>query len=61
MFTPSEVAAGMAFPETYDWQPDATRKITNRDLVKMGGNAVTPPVSRDIGGCIVESWDGVAA
>jgi len=61
MFTPAEVAAGMAFPDTYDWQPDSTRKITNRDLVKMGGNAVTPPVSRDIGGCIVESWDGVAA
>ena len=61
MFQPHEVAAGMAFPDTYDWHPDKEKKVSNRDLVKMAGNAVTPPASRDIMGAVVESWDGVAA
>lgn len=61
MFKPHEVAAGMAFPADYDWQPDKTKKVTDRDLVKLAGNAVTPPVSRDIGHVAVEYLDGVAA
>lgn len=48
MFTPAEVAAGMAFPDTYDWHPDSTRPTSNRDLVKAAGNAVTPPAARDL-------------
>ena len=60
MFMPSEVAAGMAFPATYDWQPDKTKKISNRDLVKMAGNAVTPPCARDIIGAVVADWEKAA-
>jgi DNA (cytosine-5)-methyltransferase 1 len=50
MFNPSEVANGMAFPRDYDWDVlDAKGKTpSNRDLVRMAGNAVTPPCSRDI-------------
>jgi DNA (cytosine-5)-methyltransferase 1 len=48
MFRPHEVAAGMAFPVDYDWQPDKTKPVSNRDLVKMAGNAVTPPAARDL-------------
>lgn len=55
MFKPHEVAAGMAFPSTYDWQPDKTKKISDRELVKLAGNAVTPPSSRDVVGAGVES------
>ncbi|MEF2979064.1 DNA cytosine methyltransferase [Subtercola sp. YIM 133946] len=56
MFQPHEVAAGMAFPADYKWQPpDRAKPISNRDLVKAAGNAVTPPCSRDIIGVCVES------
>lgn len=50
MLQPHEVAAGMAFPSDYDWDVlDAKGKTpSNRDLVKMAGNAVTPPCARDI-------------
>lgn len=49
MFQPHEVAAGMAFPKDYKWQPpDRARPISNRDLVKAAGNAVTPPAARDL-------------
>lgn len=48
MFRPGEVAAGMAFPPDYDWHPDKTKPVSNRDMVKMAGNAVTPPSSRDL-------------
>lgn len=56
MFNPSEVANGMAFPRDYDWSVinDKGKTPSNRDLVKMAGNAVTPPCSRDIGGVVVE-------
>jgi DNA (cytosine-5)-methyltransferase 1 len=61
MFRPHEVAAGMAFPADYVWQPvDRLKPISNRDLVKATGNAVTPPSARDIIGVAVESL-GVAA
>lgn len=49
MFEPTEVAAGMAFPADYIW--DGTR----RARVRMAGNAVTPPVSRDLGLIEVEA------
>lgn len=56
MFQPHEVAAGMAFPADYKWQPpDRARPVSNRDLVKAAGNAVTPPAARDVVGAAVES------
>ena len=55
MLKTSEAAAGMAFPDTYEWQPDQAVKISDRNLVKAIGNAVTPPASRDIGYAIAES------
>jgi DNA (cytosine-5)-methyltransferase 1 len=56
MFQPHEVAAGMAFPADYKWQPpDRNRPVSNRDLVKAAGNAVTPPAARDIVGAAVEA------
>ena len=56
MFQPHEVAAGMAFPADYLWQPpDRNRPISNRELVKAAGNAVTPPASRDLVAVCVES------
>lgn len=57
MFQPHEVAAGMAFPADYKWQPpDRNRPISNRELVKAAGNAVTPPCSRDLIAVCVESF-----
>ncbi|MBF4578921.1 DNA cytosine methyltransferase [Frigoribacterium sp. VKM Ac-2530] len=56
MFQPHEVAAGMAFPADYKWQPaDRARPVSNRDLVKAAGNAVTPPAARDLIAITVES------
>jgi DNA (cytosine-5)-methyltransferase 1 len=56
MFQPHEVAAGMAFPSDYKWQPpDRNKPISNRDLVKAAGNAVTPPSARDLVAVCVES------
>lgn len=56
MFTPAEVAAGMAFPADYQWQPvDRLKPISNRDLVKAAGNAVTPPAARDLVAVATES------
>ena len=58
MFRPHEVAAGMAFPGDYKWQPpDRLRPVSNRDLVKAAGNAVTPPAARDIIGVLVDSLE----
>ncbi|MCR6649756.1 MAG: DNA cytosine methyltransferase [Cellulomonas sp.] len=61
MLRPHEVAVGMAFPGDYDWTTarDAKGKqATNRDLVKMAGNAVTPPAARDLIGMAVEYLTG---
>lgn len=55
MLEPSEVAAGMAFPADYRWQGN------RRERVRMAGNAVTPPVARDLGAVIAEDVFGVAA
>lgn len=61
MFQPHEVAAGMAFPDDYEWQPpDRNKKVSNRDLVKAAGNAVTPPAARDLLGAAVESMGAAA-
>lgn len=61
MFEPHEVAAGMAFPPDYIWQPEGRAKpISKRALVKAMGNAVTPPSSRDIVQVVDDSL-GVAA
>ncbi|MFE6508069.1 DNA cytosine methyltransferase [Nocardioides sp. NPDC057764] len=56
MFLPHEVAAGMAFPSNYIWQPEPLKKISNRNLVRAAGNAVCPPCARDIMAVIVESF-----
>jgi DNA (cytosine-5)-methyltransferase 1 len=57
MLEPHEVAAGMAFPDDYQWQPYTVKAITRRDLVKLAGNAVTPPAARDLMHAVVESLD----
>jgi DNA (cytosine-5)-methyltransferase 1 len=59
MFQPHEVAAGMAFPRDYIWHPDPVKKISNRDVVKLAGNAVCPPCARDIMAVVVESFQTV--
>ncbi|MFD6029819.1 DNA cytosine methyltransferase [Cellulosimicrobium funkei] len=63
MFRPHEVAAGMAFPSDYRWDatdPKTGRPASNRDLVKMAGNAVTPPAARDLVATVVEALTGEA-
>lgn len=55
MLRPHEVAAGMAFPRTYLWQPYEGKVVANRDLVRMAGNAVTPPAARDLMCAVIES------
>lgn len=57
MLRPHEVAVGMAFPRDYKWQPYDNKVVSNRDLVKMAGNAVTPPAARDLMYAVVESLD----
>lgn len=57
MLEPHEVAAGMAFPATYQWQPYTVKSISRRDLVKLAGNAVTPPAARDLMAAVVESLE----
>ncbi|MFF9565764.1 DNA cytosine methyltransferase [Leifsonia sp. NPDC014704] len=58
MFRPHEVAAGMAFPSDYTWQPvDRLKPISNRDLVRAAGNAVTPPAARDLVAASVEIFE----
>jgi DNA (cytosine-5)-methyltransferase 1 len=61
MFEPHEVAAGMAFPADYKWQPvDRLKPVSKRDLVKAAGNAVTPPAARDLVAVAVESFGRAA-
>ncbi|HEY3559720.1 MAG TPA: DNA cytosine methyltransferase [Kribbella sp.] len=57
MFRPHEVAAGMAFPADYDWRvlDEKGKPPSNRNLVKMAGNAVTPPAARDLMAAVAES------
>lgn len=52
MLEPSEVAAGMAFPDTYLWEG------TRRERVRMAGNAVTPPAARDLIAAVSEAITG---
>lgn len=49
MLEPHEIAAGMAFPHTYQWQG------TKRERVRLAGNAVTPPAARDLMAVTVET------
>jgi DNA (cytosine-5)-methyltransferase 1 len=55
MFMPREVAAGMAFAPDYrfDVLNEKGKPPSNRDLVKMTGNAVTPPAARDMIGAAI--------
>ena len=48
MLMPIEAAAGMAFPSDYKWRTDEGRKLSDRHLVKLAGNAVCPPSARDL-------------
>lgn len=54
MLEPSEYASGMAFPETYKWHG------TKRERVKLAGNAVTPPVARDLYRVAIEALEAAA-
>lgn len=54
MLEPSEIAAGMAFPSGYRWQG------TKRERVRLAGNAVTPPASRDLITVVADSLRGAA-
>ena len=48
MITPLEAAAGMGFPSTYIWDTDEGKKISDRNIVKCVGNAVTPGSAGDL-------------
>lgn len=50
MLEPHEVAAGMAFPETY------LRDGNRRERVRLAGNAVTPPAARDLIGAVAATF-----
>lgn len=54
MLEPHEYAAGMAFPDSYIWDG------TKRERVKMAGNAVTPPMARDLGIVAREALEAAA-
>lgn len=54
MLEPAECAAGMAFPDTYAWAG------TKRERVRLAGNAVTPPVARDLGVIVRETLERAA-
>lgn len=61
MLEPHEIAAGMSFPSDYDWhsaRDEKGRPASRRNLVKMAGNAVTPPAARDLIACVVEALGG---
>jgi len=62
MLHPHEVAAGMAFPADYRWDAlnEKGKPPSNRDLVKMAGNAVTPPAARDLMAAVAEALTGEA-
>ncbi|WP_310962124.1 DNA cytosine methyltransferase [Nocardioides terrisoli] len=63
MLEPHEVAAGMAFPPGYDWHSavdEKGRPATRRSLVRLAGNAVTPPAARDLIAAVAESLGGAA-
>lgn len=46
MIEPSEAAAAMAFPSTYEWSGN------RRERTRLAGNAVTPPAALDIVGAV---------
>jgi DNA (cytosine-5)-methyltransferase 1 len=58
MLQPHEAAAGMAFPRNYRWdvKDEKGKTPSKRDLVKMAGNAVCPPCSRDIMGVVADAY-----
>ena len=62
MLMPRECAAAMAFPATYKWdvRDSRGRMPSDRDLVRMAGNAVVPPCSRDILWVAVETMGWAA-
>lgn len=57
MLTPLEAARAQAFPDSYRWDTAEAKKISNRDLVKLAGNAVTPPTSRDLLHVVVQTLE----
>lgn len=55
MLSPGEIKLGMAFPDEY------VLLGNKRQQVRMAGNAVTPPMARDLLGICTESLLGLAA
>jgi DNA (cytosine-5)-methyltransferase 1 len=49
---PTEIKAAMDFPQGYEMV--GTRRVQ----VRLAGNAVTPPVARDLLGVVVETLNG---
>lgn len=49
--TVREYARGMGFPDSYSWPGSASRT----DAIKGLGNAVAPPVARDVVGAVMEA------
>lgn len=55
MLVADEVKLGMAFDRGF-----VLLGTSSRDKVRMCGNAVTPPVSRDVAACVVEAVTGTS-
>jgi DNA (cytosine-5)-methyltransferase 1 len=49
--TPRELARGMGFPDTYTWDP----ALSVADVTKGLGNAVCPPVGREVISAVAEA------
>jgi DNA (cytosine-5)-methyltransferase 1 len=54
MLAVKEIQAGMAFTDDY-----VLLGTAKRDKVRMLGNAVTPPASRDLAACLMEAITGI--
>ena len=60
MLAPREAAAAQAFPADYRWDTPEAKKISDRNLVKLAGNAVTPPAARDLVAAVARALGGAA-
>jgi DNA (cytosine-5)-methyltransferase 1 len=50
-----EIQEGTGFDEQFGW----LSRTTKRNRIKMLGNAVTPPASRDLAACLMEAITGI--
>lgn len=53
MFTWPELARAMGFPETFDWTDGKGGQLSNREIVKMIGNAVHVDVAEALVRCVL--------